>query len=124
MNPVLRFAVFYGGVMAFSFALAFAGFASVSPFIYPPLILLAAYASKGRGVGSVFAMTGILVLMNLTVTLGLAGISVLPGLVREFLAAPFLLTLWIASSLLIPGLLIAGGVWVRHIMTKARRGAP
>mgnify|MGYP000438890690 CR=1 FL=1 len=124
MNPVLRFAFLYAGVLAISFSLAIIGFAALSPYVLPPLIVIAAYLSHGRGVGAVIGMAAILVLINLGVTLGFAGVTALPALWWEFLASPFLLTLWMASSLLIPVLLIAGGVWLRHINEKRKGSAP
>lgn len=92
--------------------------------LQPPVIVLAAFLSGGTGVVAALRMLIALVVINVTVTLGFAGLAVLPDLLREFLGAPLLLSLWMLSSLILPGLLIAGGVWTRHMVERKKERAP
>lgn len=121
MNPVLSFSVLYAGVLLVMTGLAAFGLSALSPYIQPVLIVLAAWASGATRVSQVLTMLLTLALMNFVVMLGLAGPVVLPALWSEYRAAPVLLTLWMLSTLIVPGLLIAGGVWLRHIAGRIRR---
>jgi hypothetical protein len=121
MTAVLRFALIHLAGSVLLFFLASAALGSLATIAQPALIVFAAWASRGQGVRVVFAMLAALVLINLTIALGFAGPAVLPGLWSEFTAAPVLLTLWMLSALIVPGLLIAGGVWLRHITSEIRR---
>ena len=121
MTAVLRFALIHLAGSVLLFLLASAALGGLATIAQPALIVFAAWASRGQGVRVVFAMLAVLVLINLTIALGFAGPAVLPGLWSEFAAAPVLLTLWMLSALIVPGLLIAGGVWLRHITSEFRR---
>lgn len=124
MTAVLRFALLYAIALAILAGLARSGLGAWLPMVQPALTILAAWGSTAVGVAAVFQLLAVLVVLNLSVTLGLVGLAghnVIPGLVSEFMGAPVLLTLWMLSSLILPGLLIAAGVWLRHITHEIRR---
>lgn len=121
MTPVARFTLLYVAANVALFALVSLGMGQASVVIQPALIIICALASGGQGVRAVFAMLAALVAVNLAIALGFAGPAVIPALWSEYLGAPVILTLWMLSALIVPGLLIAGGVWLRHIAGDIRR---